>query len=501
MAGSAAMGAANAATFGWGDEIASLLGSAISGAPRDQVLQEMRADAGKAQSQNPGSYLSGQVGGGLAQAAATGGAGFASNAANAGGTLGRVALGSALDGSLYGGLMGSGNADGSFSDRAKGGATGALAGGAVGFAAPYVAAGLSEGTKRLISPFVSSPEREAAVSTLIQEGIPVTAGQRTGSKGLMYAESELGGSKAAGMMDKQAEAFTNAAMKRAGGSGRATPDNLAALNDTLGQAFNDISARNTMVADKQLANEIGQTYSRYSKLLETQQKPIIKDIVGDLVKRVNANGGALSGVEYQAIRSDLSRAASSTNNQTLGAAFRGIRDALDSAMDRSINPADAGAWSALRSQYGNMKVLQRAATGGGSDAGLGLISPAQLRVAATTGRRGQFAMGKGDFDTLAKAGQAVLTPLPNSGTAARTAVRNLGAPIGSAGLGYAVGNIPGALAGAAAPYVAGRALMSGPVQAYLGNQVAAGPGNRVSEALLAALLRDGGIQGLLSAGR
>lgn len=496
-ASSAAMGAANATTFGWGDELASVLGSALTGVPQGQVMQEMRADAGKAQSENPGSYLAGQVGGGLAQGIATGGGGFGLNAAQTGGTLGRIALGSALDGSIYGGLMGAGNADGSLTDRLKGGAKGGATGFAIGGAAPYVAAGIGAGARRLISPFASSPEREAAVSTLLQEGVPVTAGQRTGSNALRYAESELGGSKAAGMMDKQSEAFTNAAMQKAGGAGRATPDNLSALNDRLGQAFEDISSRNTMVADTKLAQEIGQTYNRYSKLLETQQKPIINGIVGDLVKRVNANGGSLSGVEYQTIRSDLTQAASSTNNQTLGAAFRGIRNALDNAMERSINPADAGAWSALRQQYGNMKTLQRAATGGGTDAGLGLISPAQLRVAATTGRRGQFAMGKGDFDALAKAGQAVMTPLPNSGTAARTAVRNLGVPLGSAGIGSMVAGIPGAIAGAVTPYVAGRALMSAPVQAYLGNQAAAGPANRVSEALLASLLRNGSLQGLL----
>lgn len=491
MGGSAAMGAANSTTLGFGDELASVLGSALTGVPRNQVLQEMRADAGKAQSDNPGSYLAGQIGGGLAQAAATGGAGFGMNAARSGGTLGRIALGSALDSGLYGAALGAGNADGTLVDRAKGGAIGGGVGLATGFAAPYVAAGLSEGVKRLISPFASSPEREAAVATLLQEGVPVTAGQRTGSNALRYAESELGGSKAASMMEKQAEAFTNAAMQKAGASGRATPDNLSALNDRLGQAFNDISSRNTMVADSQLAQDIGKTYSRYNKLLETQQKPIIQNILGDLVERVNANGGKLSGVEYQAIRSDLTQAASSTNNQTLGAAFRGIRNALDDAMERSINPADAGAWSALRQQYGNMKVLQRAATGGGESAGLGLISPAQLRVAASTGRRGQFAMGKGDFDALAKAGQAVMTPLPNSGTAARSAVRNLGVPIGSAGIGSMIAGIPGAIAGAAAPYAAGRALMSGPVQNYLGNQAATGALNPVTTALLASILRQG----------
>lgn len=496
--GSAAMGAANATTFGFGDELSSVLGSALSGVPRKQVLQEMRGDASQAQSENPGSYLAGQIGGGVAQGLATGGAGFGLNAARSGGTLGKVALGSALDGSLYGGAMGAGNADGTLLDRLKGGGVGAGIGALAGGAAPYLAAGASKLVNKVISPFASSAEREAAVKTLAQEGVPVTAGQRTGSNTLRYAESELGGSKAASAMEKQAEAFTDAAMRRAGGSGRATADNMAALSNKLGQAFDDISARNTLVADQKLGQDLGKTLNRYGKLLETQQKPIIDNLATDIVTRLKAGNGRMSGAEYQTIRSDLSQAAQSTQNQTLANAFRGLRNALDDAMGRSINPADASAWKTLRQQYGNMKTLQRAATGGGENAAMGLISPAQLRVAATTGRRGGYATGSGDFDALARAGQAVMSPLPNSGTASRSAIRNLGIPGASAGVGGVVAGIPGALAGAAAPYVAGRALMSPVAQRYLGNQAATGPANQVSEALLAAILRGGGIQGLLN---
>lgn len=502
--GSAAMGAADTTTFGFGDELASMLGSAISGLPRDQVLQEMRGNQAAAQSQNPGSYLTGQIGGGLAQGIATGGAGFGANAANAGGALGRVALGSALDGALYGGAYGAGSSNGSLSDRLKGGAVGGATGLAAGAAAPYVASAISQGIGKLISPFASSPEREAAVNLLAQEGVPVTAGQRTGSDALRYAESELGGSKAANLMNQQNAAFTDAAMRKAGGSGLATPDNLQSLQGTLGQAFTDLASRNALVADTQLAQDLGKTLNRYGKLLEPQQKPIINDMVDGIVQRVRANGGTLSGSEYQTIRSDLSLAAKSTGNQTLATAFRGLRDSLDSAMDRSIganNPADSGAWSALRNQYGNMKVLQKASLGGGEDAGFGMISPARLRMAASSGNQSGFATGASDFTNLAKAGQAVMTPLPNSGTAFRSAVRNLGIPAGSAGLGGMIAGIPGAIAGAAAPYVAGRTLLSAPVQKYLGNQVAAKGLDPATNALIAALIRQSATPALTGASK
>ncbi|TIR40398.1 MAG: hypothetical protein E5X16_02890, partial [Mesorhizobium sp.] len=122
-------------------------------------------------------------------------------------------------------------------------------------------------------------------------------------------------------------------MQKAGGSGRATPDNLAALKGNLGQQFDDLASRNTMVADRQLAQDMGKTLNRYGKLLETQQKPIINNLVDDIVQRVRANNGTLSGPEYQTIRSDLSQAAQSTTNQTLKSAFKGLRDSLDDAME------------------------------------------------------------------------------------------------------------------------------------------------------------------------
>jgi hypothetical protein len=170
-AGSAAMGAADATTLGYGDELASYLGSAISGLPRKQVLSEMRGDAKKAQSDNPGSYLAGQIGGGLAQVAATGGAGFGTNAARAGGSLGRVALGSALDSALYGGAYGSGSAEGSISDRLKGGGVGALAGGALGGLAPVAISGILAAAKPLVSPLLARLQPQQYADAALTEAL------------------------------------------------------------------------------------------------------------------------------------------------------------------------------------------------------------------------------------------------------------------------------------------------------------------------------------------
>lgn len=130
-------GAADTATLGFGDEGAALLGSALTGTPYEQALEEIRAKDTAAKEQNPKSYVAGQVGGGLAQAAATGGAGFLNNATSLGGRM----LGSGLTGAAAGTIHGAGSGT-----DAKSRITNALiegtTGGVVGAALPAVATGL-----------------------------------------------------------------------------------------------------------------------------------------------------------------------------------------------------------------------------------------------------------------------------------------------------------------------------------------------------------------------
>src|SRR5690606_10424329 len=137
----------------------------------------------------------------------------------------------------------------------------------------------------------------------------------------------------------------------------------------------------------------------------------------------------------------------------LSAAYRGVRDALDNAMERSIIPQDKGQWAQLRRQYANSEVLLKAAKGAGEDAGIGIISPARLRTAAASGKNAKnYVLGKSDFSELAKAGQAVMTPLPDSGTASRLATRGLmSLPAGMGAIaGGASGDVMTGLLGAAA---------------------------------------------------
>jgi hypothetical protein len=81
----------------------------------------------------------------------------------------------------------------------------------------------------------------------------------------------------------------------------------------------------------------------------------------------------------------------------------------------------------------------------------------------------------GRVEPPARAGQAVLLPLPNSGTARRAEALHhlqLAGLLGAGGEALS-GSLLGGIASLAAPALVGRGLLSRPVQAYLGNRAAA----------------------------
>lgn len=331
---------------------------------------------------------------------------------------------------------------------------------------------------KAITPIGVSPERQAASNILRSEGVQPTAGQITGSRNLRAMEGELGGGSAASVMERQGEQFTSAALRRAGiNADRATPEVIDNAFTRIGQQFDDLASRNQIVPDPQFGQDLGDTFRQYVSVTpESARSPIVEDLVSDLTAQ--ASTGPISGDFFQRTTSRLAKMIRSTTDVDRREALQGIRDALDDAMERSIvqaNPNDLGAWQNARTQYRNMLVIEKAATGAGENAAAGLISPSALRNAVVQQSRRAYARGQGDFADLARSGEAVMRPLPDSGTATRLNARTLGGLTGAGGgiVGTAAGGpmagIAGALAGAAVPAVAGNALMSRPVQRYLAN--------------------------------
>jgi hypothetical protein len=399
-----------------------------------------------------------------------------------------------VEGAGYGALHGAGTAEGGLTERLQGAQSGATTGAIVGGAVPVVARGIGAAFNKAVAPISADPSRQAAIDILAREGVPVSAGQRTGSKALQYAESFLGdaplaGGQATRFMGDQAEAFTNAAMKRMGASGRATPENVSAASQRIGQSFSDLSARNTLRADIQLGQDLGSALNEYGRILPTEQKKIVGNLASDIVDRIKAGNGTMPGKDYQKIRSRLSRISKNArqNDPDYAEAMRAMRNALDSNMARSILPDDAGAWETARRQYGNLKTIEKAASAGGENAAAGLISPAQLRMASSqgAGNRSGYARGEGDFAELARAGSQIMTPLPNSGTAQRNMITG---GIGGVGLATFMSNPLLGAAIAGAPAAGGRALWSNAGQRYLGNA----PINPAIRAQIEQMLRAAG---------
>lgn len=332
--------------------------------------------------------------------------------------------------------------------------------------------------QKLVTPFNVSPERAAAADVLRSEGVRPTAGQITGNRGLRYRESELGGSRAADMIETQGEQFTRAALKRAGiDAPRATPEVMRDGLKAIGDKFDDLAGKTTLQFDNTLQNDLLADVVSYQQSA-TAVAPVVENMANRVAEIASQNGGTIPGSAYKTLRSDIGKASARASDPSVKFALRDLQESLDDAVSRSMPSDVLPAWQEARQQYRNFLTLESAATGAGEDAALGLISPARLRqsTVSTQGRR-NYVTGQGDFDELARSGQALLTPLPNSGTPARIDARTIGGFLGATGAGTGalaagpVGGVVGALAGAAAPFAAGRALMSRPVQAYLANQL------------------------------
>ena len=340
---------------------------------------------------------------------------------------------------------------------------------------------------RFVSPNVISPERQAMIGVLDREGIPLTAGDRTGSTNIKAAESEL----SPGGNDAQRHAFDQAAFNRVNEPiGDRPIQGANGAVDTMmrriGNNFDGLTARNHVAADPQLANDLQGIRTTYNSVPGLYPPDTVNAVNGSIQRVTNSlQNGTLSGGEYQALRSNLRAAAQGATDPQRAEALHSVTNALDDAMERTIqraNPADAGAWAQARRDYRNALVLQRWA-------GSANMTPATLAQSAkAVYGKNQYVRGMDDFSDLAEAGRNVMKQFQDSGTARRLQIEGIlkglggvagfgvGAGHGGAG-GAAEGGVAGLLLGElAGPMVArpaARAVLMNPLtQGYLSNQVA-----------------------------
>jgi hypothetical protein len=324
-------------------------------------------------------------------------------------------------------------------------------------------------------------ERARLAAILDAEGVPMTAGQRTGSKSLRYAESVAGdipfnGGKAAKIQESQGEAFTRAALKRIGSDAdRATPEVMAEAGQRIGKAFDDFAKGREIKFDGALATKLDDVIAKYQNGIPESMH--VKDVFNkfdDFAPAIAAlkkgETPIITGEQFTRWRSGLTDAIRDTNNNETRTALRGYLDALDDALERSAEPAAREAIKEARRQYKHLVTLEQVGAKTGEDAAQGLLSPQALgnQVTATKSDKRAYVRGKGDFADLARAGRGLLKPLPQSGTAPRIAAQAGIQSLAAVG-GYQEGGVAGAMAPLAGQAIGARLLMSKPVQKYLAN--------------------------------
>lgn len=365
-----------------------------------------------------------------------------------------------------------------------------VAGMVAGMATPLAIAG----ARRLVTPVhnVNSPGRQALVEGAEREGIPVTAGQATGSRFLQNVESQLeqlpftSGPQRA-IREDQNRQFIAAALRRAGVDATDTlPTTINPERARIGGTIGAIANRNTLRVTPQLQAEL--------QMIDDSLRFIPAEAAAPVRARLDQFRGMASpsaapgvpptvpGASYRMLDSALGKSIKNTNNGDVRAALGDLREKLRTAMDASISPADADTWNQARRQYANLMVIANAAGRAGGGAAEGMMSPVALRQALDSSTGGGYVYGRGDLNELARIGQSIVRPPADSVTAGRTHANNIltgSLGIGGAGAGAAVGGAPGAMAGAAAsvalPRMAQMLMNSPGGQAYLRNQIAANP--------------------------
>ncbi len=244
-AGSAAMGAADVASMGFGDEAAALLATGIDklpggkGAPYAANLNEIRGNQADAQTENPKSYIAGQLAGGVAQGLAAG-PGVMANAPT---VMGR-AIGGALTGGGMGAVYGAGSgtdAESRVKEALKSGTIGAAIGGAI----PVVAKGASSLYSRVADAIAGrSAAREAGTSPEVLRMLN-SAMEADGTLGPQGQANIAAAGPDAMLADAgpNAKAILDTAIQRGGPGGMTARDAIA--NRTAGAADTVTNALDT----------------------------------------------------------------------------------------------------------------------------------------------------------------------------------------------------------------------------------------------------------------
>ena len=328
-------------------------------------------------------------------------------------------------------------------------------------AAPSVAS-------RIASPAgAPSAARTRNVNTLREAGLPVTAGQTSGSRTLRTLE---GSSE---ISDDALRAFNSYVMRQIGGSAddlAGDPAALEAIKNGLKGEFDDITSNlrvdPTLTPVVSQLDDIAKTYAIEAPSGELRK---VIEHVSDQLGEALSGGQQLTSTAVMRWRSQLSEMTRSGDAATVSAAVKAI-DAVDGMVEASLIAAgraqDVARLAAVRPAWRDFLAVETAATRATN--ANDLITPASLRNALAAQNRTQLLYGdRGDLGAVTKAAADVYRSAP---TVLPDGLRKLAGfvPAATAAASVAATGSPalGAL-GWMAPYIGRGVLNTPPVQSAL----------------------------------
>jgi len=256
-------------------------------------------------------------------------------------------------------------------------ATGAVIGAALPAVAKTVgAAGNALG--RAVSGGQMAPEVRALADRAKQLGIDIPADRLVDSKPLNALAASLDyvpGSGRTATMAKMEDQLNTAVSKTFGQNSSNVTQALRKAGDDLGTKFENVLQNNTVKVDQQFLTDLTDAASMANKELGSDGARIISNQIDEILAKANQTGDIDGQAAYN-IKKTLDRIGKRNSPEAHYAID--LKQKLMEALNRSLGPAEAEAFKAVRQQYGNMLSLEKIAQNG-AEGGISIARLANMK--------------------------------------------------------------------------------------------------------------------------
>lgn len=323
---------------------------------------------------------------------------------------------------------------------------------------------VATGPKNVLTPAEQELARKAE-----EQGIALTAGQKTGNKFLQTVESQMErmpatSAKATEQKLAQSREFTTALNRQMGAEAdNIGEDVMSATRKRLGDNYEEIfkDAKIDLNREPVLA-KLSEVADEAKRFLPDGDAKIVLNRIDEILEKTK--DGLVEGKAYQKWRSSATSKNGDVNNY-----LKQAKKAVDDAAAESLGPETMAKYAKTNEQYKAMKTLQPLA----AESASGLASPGRVMGRVKSQYPNMAFGGAGEMGDLAKIGSRfVRDQTPDSGTSQRALAQALmtgGAGTGIGAITGAVTGDPMAGLGAGAATIASRTALPKMAQMLLNN--------------------------------